>query len=171
LRRARNHSQGVVSMAAPMISSWTRATQAGLPCRFHFAKEDGTQFSGWNPGGQPFAMGATSRLPSIDGSRSGQLRQMLPGRRGEWRGLQGHDCRRRQRKAVSLYVTQFSTTRVEVYDTTFQARNASMKMLSKQRGSAPAAPSTSKTFGGTLLALSKGKDAPEARPVGGAGLV
>jgi uncharacterized protein (TIGR03118 family) len=103
---------GVVFNGSPADFLLNKGTPSGKPAVFIFATEDGT-ISGWNPavnisaGGGPPSTNAVLEVDNSDkGSANGAVYKGMTS--GE---IDGHRF---------LYVTNFRSGKVEVYDTTFQ---------------------------------------------------
>ena len=103
---------GIVFNGSPTDFILDKGTPAGKPAIFIFATEDGT-ISGWNPtvdllpGGAPPSPNAVLEVDNSDkGSNHGAV----------YKGMTSGDVNGRR----FLYVTNFRSARVEVYDTNFK---------------------------------------------------
>ena len=133
----------------------------GTQAIFIFATEDGT-ISGWNPGANPPAS-VTNAILKIDNSDHGSADSAV------YKGMtsaeiDGHKF---------LYVTNFRSAKIEVYDTNFHRF-----FLSTQSGEPFVAdevpfgfaPFNIQNIGGTLFVTYAKQDGPRHDPVGGDGL-
>src|SRR5467141_4300664 len=103
---------GVVVNGSPTDFLLDKGTPAGLPAVFIFATEDGT-ISGWNPGAN-LAMGAKppsiNAVLEVDNSDNGSANGAV------YKGMTSAEVNGKR----FLYVTNFRSARVEVYDTNFK---------------------------------------------------
>src|SRR5467141_4371320 len=103
---------GVVFNGSPTDFLLDKGTPAGLPAVFIFATEDGT-ISGWNPGAN-LAMGAKppsiNAVLEVDNSDNGSANGAV------YKGMTSADVNGKR----FLYVTNFRSAKVEVYDTNFK---------------------------------------------------
>ena len=152
-----------------------KGTPAGLPAAFIFATEDGT-ISGWNPGAnvasgaKPPSINAVLEVDNSDGGKpDGAV----------YKGATSAEINGNK----FLYVTNFRSAKVEVYDTNFKRvhldEDAFDPDVDGDRGGdnhdgdrVPRgfAPFNIQNIGGTLFVTYAKQDAPRHDPVGGDGL-
>jgi uncharacterized protein (TIGR03118 family) len=134
----------------------------GTQAIFIFATEDGT-ISGWNPG-VGVATGATppsvNAVLKVDNSDKGDSNSAV------YKGMtsaeiDGHKF---------LYVTNFRSARVEVYDTNFQRKHLGEDAFEAEDIPRGFAPFNVQNIGGTLFVTYAKQDGPRHDPVGGDGL-
>ena len=130
----------------------------GTQAIFIFATEDGT-ISGWNPGVNPPAS-VTNAILKVDNSDKGSPNSAV------YKGMtsaeiEGHKF---------LYVTNFRSAKVEVYDTNFTRMNLGDEAFVAEEVPAGFAPFNIQNIGGTLFVTYAKQDAPRHDPVGGDGL-
>jgi uncharacterized protein (TIGR03118 family) len=152
---------GVVFNGSPTDFLLNKGTPAGLPAAFIFATEDGT-ISGWNAGAN-LATGA--KPPSINavlevdnsekGGPSGAVYKGMTSAE-----IDGHRF---------LYVTNFRSAKVEVYDTNFKRVHFDDDAFEAEDIPRGFAPFNVQNIGGTLFVTYAKQDAPRHDPVGGAG--
>jgi uncharacterized protein (TIGR03118 family) len=123
----------------------------GKSAHFIFATEDGT-ISGWN-GGQNAVLVVDN---SDNGSANGAVYKGATS--GEINGNK------------FLYVTNFRSAKVEVYDTTFKRVRFDEDAFEAEGVPRGFAPFNVQNIGGTLFVTYAKQDAPRHDPVGGAGL-
>src|SRR5258707_10418971 len=106
---------GIVFNGSPTDFLLNKGTPAGLPALFIFSTEDGT-ISGWNPranvaaGAKPPSVNAVLEVDNSDkGSRNSAV----------YKGMTSGEINGRK----VLYVANFRSARVEVYDTNFRLVN------------------------------------------------
>ena len=133
---------------------------AGTQAIFIFATEDGT-ISGWNPGVNPPAS-VTNAILKVDNSDNGSANSAV------YKGMTSAEIDGNK----FLYVTNFRSAKVEVYDTTF--RRVPLAQLADdafQADEVPEgfAPFNIQNIGGTLFVTYAKQDGPRHDPVGGAG--
>jgi len=147
-----------------------KGTPAGLPALFIFSTEDGT-ISGWNPGAniaagaKPFSVNAVLEVDNSDkGSKNSAVYKGMTS--GEIDG-----------KKV-LYVANFRSGQVEVYDTNFQRVRFNKEEGGERSGegafedeSIPRdfAPFNVQNIGGSIFVTYARQDGPRHDPVGGDG--
>ncbi len=121
----------------------------GAPAIFIFATEDGT-ISGWNPGANPPAS-VTNAILKVDNSDKGSANGAV------YKGATSAEAGGKK----FLYVTNFRSAKVEVYDSAFK------RAVLVPRGFAPF---NVQNIGGTLFVTYAKQDAARHDPVGGDGL-
>ncbi len=153
---------GVVVNGSPTDFLLDKGTPAGLPAVFIFATEDGT-ISGWNPGAN-LAMGAKppsiNAVLEVDNSDNGSANGAV------YKGMTSADVNGKR----FLYVTNFRSARVEVYDTTFKRVRLDEDAFEAEGVPRGFAPFNVQNIGGTLFVTYAKQDAPRHDPVGGDGL-
>ena len=123
----------------------------GKSAAFIFATEDGT-ISGW-AGGQ-------NAVPVVDNSDNGSANGAVY--KGATSGeINGHKF---------LYVTNFRSAKVEVYDTNFKSAHLGEDAFEAEGVPRGFAPFNVQNIGGTLFVTYAKQDAPRHDPVGGDGL-
>jgi len=130
---------------------------------FIFATEDGT-ISGWNPGANPPAS-VTNAILKVDHSDNGSANSAV------YKGMTSADIGGNR----FLYVTNFRSARVEVYDTNFHRVPLNGSPFVDDAFVADEipdgfAPFNIQNIGGTLFVTYAKQDGPRHDPVGGAGL-
>jgi len=147
------------------------AGKPGTQAIFIFATEDGT-ISGWNPGANP-PTSATNAILKVDNSDKGSANGAVY--KGMTSGeINGHRF---------LYVANFRSAKVEVYDTNFKLVHLGEDAFDPDgdgdserddRGAERVprgfAPFNIQNIGGTLFVTYAKQDAPRHDPVGGDGL-
>lgn len=166
---------GVVFNGSPTDFLLNKGTPAGQPALFMFATEDGT-VSGWNPGvniasgGAPPSVNAVLEVDNSDkGSANGAVYKGATS--GEINGNR------------FLYVTNFRSAQVEVYDTNFKRVHLGGDAfdpngdgdhdrddLGAERIPNGFAPFNIQNIGGSLFVTYAKQDAARHDPVGGTGL-
>ncbi|HXL22506.1 MAG TPA: TIGR03118 family protein [Candidatus Dormibacteraeota bacterium] len=166
---------GVVFNGSPTDFILDKGTPAGKQALFIFATEDGT-ISGWNPGAN---VAAGAKPPSInpvlevDNSDGGSTKGAV------YKGATSADINGKK----FLYVANFRTARVEVYDSNFKPVNLgedafdpdsegdSDRHDGDDRGGVPRgfAPFNIQNIGGSLFVTYAKQDALRHDPVGGDG--
>jgi uncharacterized protein (TIGR03118 family) len=152
---------GVVFNGSPTDFLLDKGTPAGLSAVFIFATEDGT-ISGWNSGAN---LAAGAKPPSlnavleVDNSEKGGPNGAV------YKGatsaeINGHRF---------LYVTNFRSAKVEVYDTNFKRVHLDDDAFEAEDIPHGFAPFNVQNIGGTLFVTYAKQDAPRHDPVGGAG--
>jgi len=153
---------GVVFNGSPTDFLLDKGTPAGLPAAFIFATEDGT-ISGWNPGAN-LATGAKppsiNAVLEVDNSEKGGPNGAVY--KGATSGeINGHKF---------LYVTNFRSAKVEVYDTNFKRVPLDEDVFEAEGVPQGFAPFNIQNIGGTLFVTYAKQDAARHDPVGGTGL-
>jgi uncharacterized protein (TIGR03118 family) len=153
---------GVVVNGSPTDFLLDKGTPAGLPAVFIFATEDGT-ISGWNPGAN-LAMGAKppsiNAVLEVDNSDNGSANGAV------YKGMTSADVNGKR----FLYVTNFRSARVEVYDSTFKRARLDEDAFEAEGVPRGFAPFNVQNIGGTLFVTYAKQDGPRHDPVGGTGL-
>jgi uncharacterized protein (TIGR03118 family) len=147
-----------------------KGTPAGLPALFIFSTEDGT-ISGWNPGAN---IAAGAKAPSVnavlevDNSDKGSKNSAV------YKGMTSGEIDGRK----VLYVANFRSGQVEVYDTNFQRVRFNKEEGGERSGedafedeSIPRdfAPFNVQNIGGSIFVTYAKQDGPRHDPVGGDG--
>jgi uncharacterized protein (TIGR03118 family) len=172
---AQSAPTGVVFNGSKTDFLLDKGTPAGLPAAFIFATEDGT-ISGWNPGAN---VAAGAKPPSInavlevDNSDKGSANGAV------YKGATSAEIDGKK----FLYVTNFRSGKVEVYDTNFKRVQLDEDAFdpdgdgdrggddrSAERVPRGFAPFNIQNIGGTLFVTYAKQDAPRHDPVGGDGL-
>jgi uncharacterized protein (TIGR03118 family) len=139
-----------------------KGTPAGLPAVFIFATEDGT-ISGWNPGAN-VAKGAKppsiNAVLEVDNSDNGSANGAV------YKGATSGEINGKK----FLYVTNFRSAKVEVYDTNFKRVHLDEDAFEAEGVPHGFAPFNVQNIGGTLFVTYAKQDAPRHDPVGGDGL-
>ena len=139
-----------------------KGTPAGLPAAFIFATEDGT-ISGWNPGAN-VASGAKppsiNAVLEVDNSDKGSANSAV------YKGATSAEINGNK----FLYVTNFRSAKVEVYDTNFKRVHLGEEAFDADEIPHGFAPFNIQNIGGTLFVTYAKQDAPRHDPVGGDGL-
>ena len=130
----------------------------GKQAIFIFATEDGT-ISGWNPGANPPAS-VTNAILKVDHSDHGSADGAV------YKGMTSADIGGKR----FLYVTNFRSAQVEVYDTNFHRVQLGEDAFLAEEVPSGFAPFNIQNIGGTLLVTYAKQDGPRHDPVGGAGL-
>src|SRR5467141_2813899 len=139
-----------------------KGTPAGLSAVFIFSTEDGT-ISGWNPGAN---VAAGAKPPSVnavlevDNSDKGSKNSAV------YKGMTSGEI---DGKKV-LYVTNFRSARVEVYDTNFQRVHLDEDAFDDEHIREGFAPFNVQNIGGSLFVTYAKQDGARHDPVGGEGL-
>lgn len=134
------------------------AGQPGTQAIFIFATEDGT-ISGWNPGVNP-PTGVTNAILKVDNSEKGGPNGAV------YKGMTSAEIDGRR----FLYVTNFRSAKVEVYDTNFKRVRFDDDAFEAEGIPQGFAPHNVQNIGGTLFVTYAKQDAARHDPVGGAGL-
>jgi uncharacterized protein (TIGR03118 family) len=143
-----------------------KGTPAGLPAAFSFATEDGT-ISGWNPGAN-LATGAKppsiNAVLEVDNSEKGGPNGAV------YKGATSGEIDGKK----FLYVTNFRSAKVEVYDTNFKRVHLDEAPFDEDAFEAEGvprgfAPFNIQNIGGTLFVTYAKQDAPRHDPVVGDG--
>jgi uncharacterized protein (TIGR03118 family) len=152
---------GVVFNGSPTDFLLNKGIPAGLTALFIFATEDGT-ISGWNPGAN---VAAASKPPSVnavlevDNSDKGSRNSAV------YKGLTSGEI---DGKKV-LYVTNFRSARVEVYDTNFHRVRLDEDAFDDDSIPRDFAPFNVQNIGGSIFVTYAKQDGPRHDPVGGDG--
>ena len=126
----------------------------GKQAIFIFATEDGT-ISGWNPG-----VNVTNAILRVDNSDKGSSNSAV------YKGLTSGEIEGQR----FLYVTNFRSARVEVYDTNFQRVHLGEDAFDDDSIPAGFSPFNIQNIGGSLFVTYAKQDGPRHDPVGGDGL-
>jgi uncharacterized protein (TIGR03118 family) len=139
-----------------------KGTPAGLPAVFIFATEDGT-ISGWDPGAN-VAKGAKppsiNAVLEVDNSDNGSTNGAV------YKGATSAEVGGKK----FLYVTNFRSAKVEVYDTNFKRVHLDEDAFEAEEVPHGFAPFNVQNVGGTLFVTYAKQDAARHDPVGGDGL-
>jgi uncharacterized protein (TIGR03118 family) len=152
---------GVVFNGSATDFLLNKGTPAGLPALFIFSTEDGT-ISGWNPGAN---VAAGAKPPSVnavlevDNSDKGSRHSAV------YKGLTSGEI---DGKKV-LYVTNFRSGRVEVYDTNFSRVHLGEDAFDDDSIPRDFAPFNVQNIGGSIFVTYAKQDGPRHDPVGGDG--
>ncbi len=130
----------------------------GKPAVFLFATEDGT-ISGWNPRANP-PTSVTNALLKVDNSDHGSANSAV------YKGMTSGEIAGKR----FLYVTNFRSARVEVYDANFHRVQLGEDAFHAEEIPDGFAPFNIQNIGGTLFVTYAKQDAFRHDPVGGAGL-
>src|SRR5216684_1095260 len=130
----------------------------GKQAIFIFATEDGT-ISGWNPGANP-PTSATNAILKVDNSDNGSANGAV------YKGMTSAEINGHR----FLYVTNFRSAKVEVYDTNFKRVLLDDDAFEAEDIPRGFAPFNVQNIGGTLFVTYAKQDAPRHDPVGGDGL-
>jgi uncharacterized protein (TIGR03118 family) len=153
---------GVVFNGSPTDFLLDKGTPAGLPAVFIFATEDGT-ISGWNPGAN-LATGAKppsiNAVLEVDNSEKGGPNGAV------YKGMTSAEIGGHR----FLYVTNFRSAKVEVYDTNFKRVRFDDDAFEAEGIPHGFAPFNVQNIGGTLFVTYAKQDAARHDPVGGTGL-
>ena len=151
---------GTQSAPTGLVFNGSRDFQVapGKQAIFIFATEDGT-ISGWNPGANPPAS-VTSAILKVDNSDNGS------GNGAVYKGMTSADIAGNR----FLYVTNFRSAQVEVYDANFHRAQLGEDAFQAEEIPAGFAPFNIQNVGGTLFVTYAKQDGPRHDPVGGAGL-
>src|SRR5258706_3480371 len=152
---------GIVFNGSPTDFLLNKGTPAGLPALFIFSTEDGT-ISGWNPGAN---VAAGAKPPSVnavlevDNSDKGSRNSAV------YKGMTSGEINGRK----VLYVANFRSARVEVYDTNFQRVNLGEEAFDDDTIPRDFAPFNVQNIGGSIFVTYAKQDGPRHDPVSGAG--
>ncbi len=130
----------------------------GKQAIFIFATEDGT-ISGWNPGVNP-PTSVTNAILKVDNSDKGSANGAV------YKGMTSAEINGHR----FLYVTNFRSGKVEVYDTNFQRVRPGEDAFEDEGLPRGFAPFNVQNVGGTLFVTYAKQDALRHDPVGGDGL-
>jgi uncharacterized protein (TIGR03118 family) len=153
---------GIVFNGSPTDFLLDKGKPAGKPGLFIFATEDGT-ISGWNPAVNLLPGGAPpspNPVLEVDNSDRGSNRGAV------YKGLTSADINGKR----FLYVTNFRSARVEVYDTNFKRVHFSEEAFDDDSIPRDFAPFNIQNIGGSLFVTYAKQDALRHDPVGGEGL-
>jgi uncharacterized protein (TIGR03118 family) len=126
----------------------------GKQAIFLFATEDGT-ISGWNPGVKP-----VDAVLKVDNSDKGSPNSAV------YKGMTSGEIDGKK----FLYVTNFRSARVEVYDTNFQRVRLDEDAFDDERIREGFAPFNVQNIGGSIFVTYAKQDGPRHDPVSGDGL-
>jgi len=126
----------------------------GKQAIFIFSTEDGT-ISGWNPGVKP-----VDAVLKVDNSDKGSKNSAV------YKGMTSGEIDGKK----FLYVTNFRSARVEVYDTNFQRVHLDEDAFDDERIREGFAPFNVQNIGGSLFVTYAKQDGARHDPVGGEGL-
>jgi uncharacterized protein (TIGR03118 family) len=152
---------GVVFNGRPTDFLLNKGTPANLPALFIFSTEDGT-ISGWNPGAN---VAAGAKPPSVnavlevDNSDKGSRHSAV------YKGMTSGEINGKK----VLYVTNFRSGRVEVYDTNFQPVRLGEDAFDDESIPRDFAPFNVQNIGGSIFVTYAKQDGPRHDPVGGDG--
>src|SRR6266478_2256573 len=127
----------------------------GTQSIFIFATEDGT-ISGWNPGVNP-PTSVTNAILKVDNSDKGSANGAV------YKGATSADIDGKK----FLYVTNFRSAKVEVYNTNFKPVDLGDDAFNAEEIPDGFAPFNIQNIGGTLFVTYAKQDAPRHDPVGG----
>ena len=130
----------------------------GKQAIFIFATEDGT-ISGWNPGANP-PSSVTNAILKVDHSDNGSAKGAV------YKGMTSADIAGHR----FLYVTNFRSAKVEVYDTNFRRVFLGDDAFEAEEVPYGFAPFNIQNIGGTLFVTYAKQDGARHDPVGGPGL-
>jgi uncharacterized protein (TIGR03118 family) len=125
----------------------------GKQAIFIFSTEDGT-ISGWNPG-----VDVTNAVRKVDNSDKGSAHSAV------YKGMTSGEIDGKH----FLYVTNFRSARVEVYDTNFQRVHLGEEAFDDDSIPRDFAPFNIQNIGGSLFVTYAKQDGPRHDPVGGDG--
>ena len=162
----------VVTVPPPGFAPGTQSAPAGVvfngsqdfqvtpgnPAVFLFATEDGT-ISGWNPLANP-PTSATNAIRKVDNSDNGSANSAV------YKGMTSAEIDGNR----FLYVTNFRSATVEVYDTNFHRVQLGEDAFHAEEIPDGFAPFNVQNIGGTLFVTYAKQDVFRHDPVGGAGL-
>jgi uncharacterized protein (TIGR03118 family) len=153
---------GIVFNGSPTDFLLNKGKPAGKPAIFLFATEDGT-ISGWNPavnllpGGNPPSPNA---VLEVDNSDNGSPNSAV------YKGMTSGEIEGKR----FLYVTNFRSARVEVYDTNFRRVHLGEDAFDDDSIPSGFAPFNIQNIGGSIFVTYAKQDAARHDPVGGDGL-
>jgi uncharacterized protein (TIGR03118 family) len=153
---------GIVFNGSPTDFLLNKGKPAGKPAIFLFATEDGT-ISGWNPavnllpGGNPPSPNA---VLEVDNSDNGSPNSAV------YKGMTSGEIEGKR----FLYVTNFRSARVEVYDTNFRRVHLGEDSFDDDSIPSGFAPFNIQNIGGSIFVTYAKQDAARHDPVGGDGL-
>jgi uncharacterized protein (TIGR03118 family) len=150
---------GVVFNGSPTDFLLTQGKAAGKPAFFLFATEDGT-ISGWNPVNKPPTPPVANAFLEVDNSDNGSNRSAV------YKGMTSGEI---DGKKV-LYVSNFRSGRVEVYNTNFQRVYLDEDAFDDERIPRDFAPFNVQNIGGSIFVTYAKQDSLRHDPVGGDGL-
>jgi uncharacterized protein (TIGR03118 family) len=152
---------GVVFNGSPTDFLLNKGTPAGLPALFIFSTEDGT-ISGWNPGAN---VAAGAKPPSVnavlevDNSDKGSKNSAV------YKGMTSGEIDGQK----VLYVTNFRSARVEVYDTNFRRVHLREEAFDDDSIPRDFAPFNIQNIGGSIFVTYAKQDAARHDPLSGDG--
>jgi uncharacterized protein (TIGR03118 family) len=138
-----------------------KGAPAGLPAVFIFATEDGT-ISGWNPGAN---VAAGAKPPSINAVLEVDNSEKGGPNGAVYKGATSGEINGNK----FLYVTNFRSAKVEVYDTNFKRVHLDEDAFEAEGVPRGFAPFNVQNIGGTLFVTYAKQDAPRHDPVRGTG--
>jgi uncharacterized protein (TIGR03118 family) len=153
---------GIVFNGSPTDFLLNKGKPAGKPAIFLFATEDGT-ISGWNPavnllpGGNPPSPNA---VLEVDNSDNGSPNSAV------YKGMTSGEIEGQR----FLYVTNFRSAHVEVYDTNFRHVHLGEDAFDDDSIPSGFAPFNIQNIGGSIFVTYAKQDAARHDPVGGDGL-
>src|SRR5712664_2041503 len=153
---------GIVFNGSPTDFLLNKGKPAGKPALFIFSTEDGT-ISGWNPGAN---VAAGAKPPSVnavlevDNSDKGSKNSAV------YKGMTSGEVDGKK----FLYVANFRSARVEVYDTNFQRVHLDEDAFDDEHIREGFAPFNVQNIGGSLFVTYAKQDGARHDPVGGEGL-
>src|SRR6267143_355955 len=159
-----NNADGTKVLVDPNLKNpWGLTRSSTNPARPGSPWWVGNTISGWNPGAN-LAMGAKppsiNAVLEVDNSDNGSANGAV------YKGMTSADVNGKR----FLYVTNFRSARVEVYDTTFKRVRLDEDAFEAEGVPRGFAPFNVQNIGGTLFVTYAKQDAPRHDPVGGAGL-
>jgi uncharacterized protein (TIGR03118 family) len=149
---------GVVFNGSPTDFLLTKGKAAGKPAIFLFATEDGT-ISGWNPVNKPPTPPLANAFLEVDNSDKD------PNKGAVYKGMTSGEI---DGKKV-LYVSNFRSGRVEVYDTNFHRVHLDEDAFDDDNIPRDFAPFNVQNIGGSIFVTYAKQDGPRHDPVGGDG--
>jgi len=151
---------GVVFNGSPTDFLLNKGTPAGLPALFIFSTEDGT-ISGWNPGADVTVVGKASvnAVLEVDNSDKGSRNSAV------YKGMTSGEIDGQK----VLYVSNFRSGRVEVYDTNFRPVHLGEDAFDDDSIPRDFAPFNVQNIGGSIFVTYAKQDGPRHDPVGGDG--
>ena len=156
---------GVVFNGSSTDFLLNKGTPAGLPAIFIFSTEDGT-ISGWNPGAN-IAAGAkppsVNAVLEVDNSDKGAPDSAV------YKGMTSGEINIDGKLVKVLYVSNFRSGRVEVYDTNFHRVHLGEDAFDDDSIPVDFAPFNVQNIGGSIFVTYAKQDGPRHDPVGGDG--
>jgi uncharacterized protein (TIGR03118 family) len=152
---------GVVFNGSPTDFLLNKGTPAGLPALFLFATEDGT-ISGWNPGTN---LAAGAKPPSVNAALEVDNSDKGSKNSAVYKGMTSGEINGEK----VLYVTNFRSARVEVYDSNFTRVNLGEDAFDDEAIPHDFAPFNVQNIGGSLFVTYAKQDAARHDPLSGDG--